>query len=69
MQNVRSSRAGSTLIEVLVVTGLIALMIALLLPVVQTSAENFVPQKFASTRIAGKSASQHKLNSIRTARL
>ena len=69
MQNIHSTRSGSTLLEVLVVTGLIALMIAQLLPAVQKSSDNAVSRSVATSKVRGSIALKHHRPSVQTVKL
>ena len=69
MQNTHSNRTGSTLIEVVGIIGLAVLMIALLLPSLQTPQDKSVPVKFASAKIGASYATNHHRIAIRTVKM
>ena len=65
----RPSRVGSTLIELLVLSGLIAVMIALLIPVVLNHGDNTVAQKFAQKSAQKQTVLHRGSATIRTEKL
>ena len=69
MRNIPSRPYGSTRLEVLFVTGMIAILIALLLPAVQNPISDSVSGSYAANRIPSKSMAKGKVNAIRTARM